>query len=73
MMADSPPSFITSMVASFARHAGTGIAGALVANGVLTNSQSTELIDLIGAFAVAGVSLWWSYIQKKNASPQPVK
>lgn len=63
-----PPSFLASMVASIARHAATGLAGSLVTMGVFSGNQATEFTDIVGALAVYGLTLWWSAIQKKNAT-----
>lgn len=70
-MADSPPSFITSMVASVARHGLTTAAGALVSFGVFKATQTSEFVDLGVSVALWGLAMWWSSIQKKNTDPQP--
>ena len=66
----TPPGFLKAMVASVARHAATGLAGSLVTMGVFSNSQSAEFVDIAGALAVYGLTLWWSAIQKKKSLPQ---
>lgn len=65
-VAKAPPSFLTSMVASIARHILTTAAGGLVTFGVFKATQTSEFIDLGGAVVLWGFGLWWSSIQKKN-------
>ena len=60
------PGFLSSMVASVARHGLTSAASALATFGVIQASQSSEFIDLGLSVVLWGAGLWWSAIQKKN-------
>lgn len=61
------PGFLTSIVASVARHGLTTAAGALVSFGVFKATQTSEFIDLGVSVALWGAAMWWSGLQKKNA------
>lgn len=65
-VAKAPPTFLTSMVASVARHGLSSAAGALVTFGVFKATQSSEFIDLGLSVVAWGFSLWWSSLQKRN-------
>lgn len=65
-VAKAPPSFLTSMVASIARHGLSTAAGGLVTFGVFKATQTSEFIDLGVSVVLWGFTLWWSGLQKKN-------
>lgn len=65
-LAKAPPSFLTSMVASIARHGLSSAAGALTTFGVIKATQSSEFVDLGLSVVAWAFTLWWSSIQKKN-------
>jgi hypothetical protein len=67
-IAEQPPSFLQSIVASMARHGLTSAAGALVTFGVFKATQTSEFVDLGVSVALWGFAMWWSAIQKKNAA-----
>lgn len=61
------PGFLSSMVASVARHGLTTAAGALVSFGVFRATQTSEFVDLGVSVVLWGAAMVWSSIQKKNA------
>lgn len=69
----APPTFLRMMVSSVARHVLTGVAGMLVAHGVLTTqTQAAEFQDVAIAAVLWGLGVWWSGMQKKaTIDPQP--
>ena len=62
------PSFLQMIVASFARHILTGLAGGLAVSAGLSTSQQGEMIQGGAAVVVFLAGVGWSAIQKKNLS-----
>jgi hypothetical protein len=65
----APPGFVKAMAGSLARHAATAIAGSFVTLGLLSQSQTTEFVDVVGAIGVGLLTLAWSAIQKRRTLP----
>lgn len=58
---------ITPYVTAAIRHGITGIAGALALHGIsLSDSASSELIQLGTALVLWGIGYVWSWLQKHN-------
>lgn len=65
-MNDNPlPSLLRMLVTAGARHALTGIAGALVAHGALSNDQTAQFIQIAVGIAVWLAGYAWSAANKK--------
>jgi hypothetical protein len=63
---DGAPPLVLQLVASLARHGLTAAGTLLVSDGLLTRSQSEQLITLgLGAASLLATAAW-SYIQKRN-------
>ncbi len=60
------PSFLQMIVASFARHVLTGIAGGLAVSAGLSVSQQSEMIQGGAAVVVFLAGVGWSAAQKKS-------
>lgn len=59
------PSLIRMMVTAGARHALTGISGALIANGAIQNDQQAQFISIATGIIVWLAGFAWSAMQKK--------
>ena len=72
-MADDPapmPGFIQAAIGGVARHVLTGLAGALVVNAGLSQSQEAQFISGGAAVVVWLAGVLWSIMEKK-ARQQP--
>jgi hypothetical protein len=69
------PSFLQMIVAGFARHVLTGLAGGLAVSAGLSTSQQGELVQGGAAVVVFLAGVGWSMAQKKavaqSNSPSP--